>query len=147
MRNEPRWLPLDEIIATNRAQVAITGEDHLVRDRGLLEGGYARHQNHWSYGDDDIVRIATYLACGIACSHSFEEGNKRTGAVATLMFLALNGYKWTMKNDVLLGVLIEAVVTRKMDELMFAESIRPFIVLDGGAGALPSAADDAQPLA
>lgn len=113
----------------------------------LLEGGYARHQNHWSYGDDDIVRLTTYLACGIACSHSFEEGNKRTGVVAALMFLALNGYKWTMKNDVLLGVLIEAVVTRRMDELMFAESIRPFIVLDGAGGALPSAVGGPQPSA
>lgn len=73
------------------------------------------------------MRLAAVLASGLARGHCFEQGNKRTGVTAALMFIRLNGYKWIMRNDVLLGVLVEAVVVAKMDEETFAESIRPFI--------------------
>ena len=122
-------MPLKVVIETNRTQVALTAEDFYLRDQGALDGACQRARNHWVYGEEDIVRLATVIACGIARCHAFEQGNKRTAVIAGLMFIRLNGYVWTMDNDILLGVLVEAVVTGRMDEETFAESIRPFVKL------------------
>jgi hypothetical protein len=48
--SEPIWLPLEAATEVNRTLVAMTGERHLLRDRGLLDSALARPQ-------DDFVRV------------------------------------------------------------------------------------------
>jgi death on curing protein len=86
--NEPRWLPIDAIIEKNRLEVEETGERHLLRDIGLLEGALGRPQNAFAYGEEDIVVLAVRLLAAIAQAHAFEQGNKRTAFGAMWHFFA-----------------------------------------------------------
>ena len=92
MPNEPRWLPIDAVIEKNRLEVEETGERHLLRDIGLLEGALGRPQNAFAYGEQDIVALAVRLLAAIAQAHAFEQGNKRTAFGSMWHFLRLNGY-------------------------------------------------------
>jgi len=82
-----RWLPIEVVAELNRTLVAMTGERHFVRDRGLLESALARPQNAFAYGEDDIVVLAVRLMAGIAQAHAFEQGNKRTAFGSLRLFL------------------------------------------------------------
>ena len=93
MLNEPRWLSVDDLITFNRLAVQKTGEPFSIRDQKLLESAWAKPQNHWHYGEQDIVLLAVQLLLGIARDHPFEQGNKRTAFAAADAFLYLNGYQ------------------------------------------------------
>jgi death on curing protein len=64
--NEPRWLPIEAVAEHNRLEVETTGERHFVRDLGLLESAFARSQNAFAYGEEDIVALAVRLMAGVA---------------------------------------------------------------------------------
>jgi death on curing protein len=126
-RVEPTWPPFDEILRINRDAVAKTDEPHLIIDQGRLEGGYYRPRFHWWYGEDDVVTLAVHLLFGIAWAHGFEQGNKRTGFTAAVMFLSLNGYNLTFPDSQTLGRIIEQVITNEISQQKFAEIIRPHV--------------------
>lgn len=63
-------------------------------------------------------------------NHGFVDGNKRTGAVAMIAFLALNGWRLEMANDETLGRWFEAAIEGRMSEAELAEAMLPFL----GAG-------------
>ncbi|MFW6192295.1 MAG: type II toxin-antitoxin system death-on-curing family toxin [Gemmatimonadota bacterium] len=63
-----------------------------VRDEGLLESALARPRNRWTYGENpDLAELAAVYAHGLARSHPFVDGNKRTALMAAYTFLAING--------------------------------------------------------
>lgn len=131
MADEPRWLPVDVVIAFNRIIVAKPNppEPHFLRDLGLLESACARPQNLWAYYDEeDVVTLATSLAVGIARNHAFEQGNKRTGFASAVHFLELNGYDVQAPDTELLGEVLEAVVLHAVQEETFTEFLRQFVV-------------------
>jgi len=78
--NEPNWLPIEVVIEHNRLELAETGENHFVRDRGLLESALARARNAFAYGEEDVVVLAVAVMAGISRAHAFEQGNKRTAS-------------------------------------------------------------------
>ena len=78
-------------IQINRALVAITGEQHFLRDVGPLESARAHPQHAFAYGENDIVVLAVRLMAGIAQAHAFEQGNKRTAFVGMVQLLMNNG--------------------------------------------------------
>lgn len=131
MQSEPRWISLDEIIWINEQQVAETGEPHRVRDEAMLESAAARPKHHCIYGEKDLARLATALLYGVLKNHPFEQGNKRTGVIAALMFLEVNGYRWTLEDDGELAEWVLALVTDELAEEGFAEQIRPYLVDKG----------------
>lgn len=51
----------------------------------------ARPLNLVAYGEPDAAELAASYAFGIARNHPFIDGNKRTAAVVSETFLALNG--------------------------------------------------------
>ena len=85
------WLRLDLVELVHAEQLAQHGGSPGVRDPGLLESALARPLNHASYGEPDVVELATLYAIGICRNHPFVDGNKRTAYVALETFLALNG--------------------------------------------------------
>src|SRR5260370_27689870 len=97
--NEPRWLPIEAVVGTNQAVVAITGEPHFLRDRGLLESALARPQNAFAYGEEDIVALAVRLMARLAQRHPFLQGNKRTAFVAMVLFLNANRYDLAIEDS------------------------------------------------
>jgi death-on-curing protein len=72
-------LPLEEVVRINRDAVAATSEPHLLSSPSLLESALGKPINHWSYGEDDIVTLATQLLLGIARNHPFAQGINEPG--------------------------------------------------------------------
>ena len=133
MDDEPIWLELDEVLESQAEQLALFGGPPGIRDIGLIESALMRPQNMYCYeGVDDLLVLAVRLGIGLAENHVFVDGNKRTGAVAMIEFLAINGYFLDMPNDTTLGALFEAAVTGRMTEDELAEDLFPYIeALDG----------------
>ena len=129
MRNEPFWLPPEEIIELNRDLVARTGEPFLLRDPGLLESACARPLNLWAYEEeDDVVTLAIALLFGLVQNHVFIQGNKRTGFMAALMMLRLNGWRLNPEIDsAALADFVVRVLREEMSERAFAEFLRRYV--------------------
>ena len=85
------WIAVDVAVAAHAEQLAEHGGGEGVRDMRLLESAMARPQNLAAYGNPDIAQLAAAYAFGIARNHPFVDGNKRTAAVVSETFLALNG--------------------------------------------------------
>lgn len=128
MDGEPLWLELDEILESQAEQLALFGGPPGVRDIGLIESALMRPQNMYYYeGVDDLLALAVRLGVGIAENHGFVDGNKRTGAVAMIELLAINGYFLDMPNDTTFGALFEATVTGRMTEEELVEDLSAYI--------------------
>jgi len=126
--SEPNWLPLDEIIEINREAVLATGEPFLVRDIGLVESALHTPIHHWHYGQTDLAELAVQLFLGIAQNHGFEQGNKRTGWTAALIFLEINGYELQAKLDSdRLGELLTRIVDKKISAPPLVRLVRAYV--------------------
>lgn len=90
-RIEPIWLDSRMAHAIHDRQLAEHGGAAGLRDKGALESALARPLNQWSYGEDDLVRLAAAYAFGIARNHPFADGNKRTAWILARLFLMANG--------------------------------------------------------
>lgn len=94
---EPEWLSKALILAIHDEQLAEHGGGAGIRDRdvhegGLLDSALARPQNRFAYdATADLATLAAAYAFGLARSHPFIDGNKRTAFVAAELFLDLNG--------------------------------------------------------
>jgi death-on-curing protein len=126
--NEPNWLPIEAVIEHNRLELSETGENHFVRDRGLLESALARPRNAFAYGEEDVVVLAVALMAGIARAHAFEQGNKRAAFAAMRMFLRINGYDTAFDDSASWADQIIALIEHRSTEEDFTRAIRPFIV-------------------
>lgn len=90
---EPDFLGLDEVVQIHRDQIERYGGHPGIRDVGLLKSSVAMPAA--GFGEDyfhtDIHEMAAAYLFHILRNHPFVDGNKRTGAVAAVVFLMLNG--------------------------------------------------------
>jgi death-on-curing protein len=128
LQNEPQWLPIEVAVEINRSLVAMTGEQHFLRDRGLLESALARPRNAFVYGEEDIIALAVRLLAGIAQAHAFEQGNKRTAFVAMVQFLNMNGCDLTIEDSLPWAEAVISLVEHRSTEADFVRALRPFVV-------------------
>jgi death-on-curing protein len=67
-----------------------------IRDVGLLASALARPQQLAAYGERvDAIDLAATYTCGLVQNHPFVDGNERTGFVIGILFLELNGARFT----------------------------------------------------
>ena len=89
----PDFLALEDVLLLHDDQISLYGGASGVRDLGLLESAVAQPQA--TYGGnalhDDLFEMAAAYLFHIVKNHPFMDGNKRTGVVAALVFLDLNG--------------------------------------------------------
>ena len=85
------WLRPDVLTALHREQLAEHGGADGVRDQGLLESALARPENLAAYGEPSVFDLAAAYAFGVIRNYPFVDGNKRTGFIAGVLFLELNG--------------------------------------------------------
>ncbi len=117
------WLNDDVIIAVHEAQLAEHGGAAGTRDPGLLASALARAPNLAAYGTPDVCDLAAAYGYGISRNHPFIDGNKRTGFVATELFLRLNGFSLLASDaDCVLTML--AVAAGDISEEDFAAWLR-----------------------
>ncbi len=87
------FLTLEEVLAIHREQIDLYGGRGGVRDLGLLQSALAAPQAGTisGYLHGDLSDMASAYVYHIVRNHPFVDGNKRTGALAAVVFLALNG--------------------------------------------------------
>jgi death on curing protein len=93
--SEPIWIEDELVFAVHDRQLAEHGGAEGVRDESLLHSALARPLNQLLYTRADIVDLAAKYTAGIVKDHTFVDGNKRTGFVVGVLFLELNGYRFT----------------------------------------------------
>lgn len=94
---EPVFLSLAEVVAIHCDQIERYGGEPGIHDLGLLQSAVAMPQAAigGKFLHNDLCEIAAAYLFHIVQNHPFVDGNKRTGAVASFVFLALNGLKLT----------------------------------------------------
>ena len=64
-----------------------------VRDENALESALARPRHRWAYArNSDFATLAASYGFGLARSHGYRDGNKRTAFLVMAVFLGLNGF-------------------------------------------------------
>lgn len=92
MAGEPRWIPVEAVVALNREEVERAGEAHELLDRAALEIAVKRPWNVWAYFmDQDCATLAMSLLVAIAGAKAFAAGNERTAYRAAVALLEANG--------------------------------------------------------
>jgi death on curing protein len=92
----PVWIDERDALALHDRLLALHGGASGVRDETLLKSALARPQQHFAYGESpDIVGLGSVYTAGIVRDHPFVDGDKRTGFVIGILFLELNGYRFT----------------------------------------------------
>lgn len=115
-----RWLLEGVVIAMHGELVAEYGGISGMRDADLLSSALARPQNQVAYGEPSVFDLAAAYAFGIIQNHPFIDGNKRTGFLASYVFLDLNGWELIAPEaDAVTAVLALAAGT--MDEAGFSD--------------------------
>ena len=97
---EPLWLDAAEALAIHDRLLAIHGGAAGIRDEDLLASALARPCNRHAYAPGaDLPDIAAAYTAGILGNHPFIDGNKRTGFVLGVLFLELNGLRFTADEE------------------------------------------------
>jgi death-on-curing protein len=123
MNQSWKWVSLEVALAAHQEQIAEHGGGEGVRDQGMLESAMARPQNLVGYGAPDVAELAAAYAFGIARNHPFVDGNKRTAAVVSETFLALNRY-WLEALDAEVVVAFLALAAGELSEEEMADWLR-----------------------
>ena len=124
MKREPFWLSRLIIEVIHFDQVREHGGRRGVRDVNLLESALARARNKWSYSHKpDLATLAAAYGFGIVKSHPFEDGNKRVGFVAMVVFLGLNGYEFEAAETDVVSYIVDLAAGR-LTEKDLADWIR-----------------------
>ena len=101
-------LSKSQILLIHDQLITETGGSSGLLDEGLLDS--ALNAPFQTFGEEDVYpslqQKAARLCCGLVKNHPFVDGNKRIGAHAMLVFLALNGvelqHSQTELSDVIL---------------------------------------------
>lgn len=125
MSAEPDFLSVEDVVQIHDEQIAAYGGAAGVRDQGLLESAVAMPRASFgeAYLHEDLAHMAAAYAFHIAQNQPFLDGNKRTGLVAALVFLDLNGVTVLDPQEKLYDAMI-AIAERRMDKDGLAELLR-----------------------
>jgi death-on-curing protein len=96
---QPLFLSLEKVIRLHQRLIDRYGGTEGVRDVGLLHSAVMMPQASYGgrYLHADIFEMAAAYLYHIVQNHPFVDGNKRAGAAAALVFLAMNDI--TIDND------------------------------------------------
>lgn len=96
----------------------VLGGEPMVRDVGLIESAVARPQAT-VFGDDAYPTVhqkAAALLHSLVQNHPLVDGNKRLGLAATIVFYAVNGWRFEATNDEAYDLIIE-IASSRLDEV------------------------------
>jgi death-on-curing protein len=124
---DPTFLSLAEVLEIHQDQVARYGGASGIRDIELLKSAIGMPSA--TYGGQflhtDIYEMAAAYLFHLVKNHPFVDGNKRVGAVAAFVFLALNGFDLgAPEND--FAEIVLSVARGELDKADVAVFIRRF---------------------
>ena len=115
----PRWVLREAVLALQERLLAEFGGRSGLRDEGLLDSALARPQHLLAYGKPTRFELAAAYAWGLVRNHPFVDGNKRMTFTTAVLFLELNGYRFTASEaEATLKTL--ALAARDLDEAGYA---------------------------
>ena len=87
----PVWIEERDALGLHNRLIGLYGGLAGLRDKGLLQSALARPQQLYAYAEQfDLIDLAAAYITGIVRNHPFNDGNKRTGFVAGVLFLEIN---------------------------------------------------------
>jgi death-on-curing protein len=126
---EVDFLTLDDVLELHREMISVIGGSHGVKEQGALESALAQPQ--MTFGGEDfyptVAEKAAALAFSFIQNHPFNDGNKRAGHAAMLLFLDINGYSFIGDLDDQERVIF-AVADSKMGREEFTEWVMAHVV-------------------
>ncbi|MCD7889388.1 MAG: type II toxin-antitoxin system death-on-curing family toxin [Oscillospiraceae bacterium] len=114
-------LSKSQIISLHQDLIEATGGSDGILNEGLLES--AINAPFQSFGDTEaypsIQQKAARLGYGLVKNHAFADGNKRIGAHAMLVFLALNGIELEYTQEELSDIFLSLAADKSdFDDLL-----------------------------
>lgn len=124
-----RWVQRDTVFAVHDKQLAVHGGLDGIRDLNAVESAINRAQNLDVHGNPppDVADLAAAYIFGIATSHGFNDGNKRTAWVVGRLFLAINDETLVFDKVDAINFML-AVAAGNMPQLQAADWIRQRLV-------------------
>jgi len=115
--SDPVFLDVEDVLLIHEQQLARYGGAAGVRDAALLESAVAmpRATAGGEFAHEDLFAMAAAYAFHIAQNQPFVDGNKRTGLLAALVFLELNGVVIADSGGRLYDAMM-AVAERRLDK-------------------------------
>ena len=95
----PVWIRQDVILAFHERLLAEHGGSAGLREPGMLESAMDRPRNLFAYSNPTLHDLAASYGFGIVKNHPFVDGNKRIGLGAAILFLELNGLRFTATEE------------------------------------------------
>ena len=94
-RQPPVWLSFEDVLILHREAMRRAGQEpRAITDENRLRSKLTRPENAYHYeGITDVFHLGALLAVSISQGQAFEDGNKRTAAMALTVFLRVNGYR------------------------------------------------------
>jgi death on curing protein len=118
------WLTSAMVESFHRESLVLFGGGDGLRDPGLLASALARPQNVLAYEPEaDAFRLAASYCHGIVKNHPFIDGNKRTGTLAAIAFLAINGIEVEFKEPEIV-VMVLGLAASEVSEEQLADWLR-----------------------
>jgi death-on-curing protein len=121
--SEPIWIEDELVLAIHDRQLIEHGGAEGLRDEALLQSALGRPLNHAAYENSNIVELAAKYTAGIVQNHPFIDGNKRTRFVVGVLFLELNGYRFTASEEAAAQAVLE-LAAGTLEERGFCEFLR-----------------------
>jgi death-on-curing protein len=122
---EPVFLGLDEVIEIHHDQISRYGGLSGIRDIELLKSAIAMPAA--SFGGEhlhkNLYEMAAAYLFHVTRNHPFIDGNKRTGAVASVVFLLMNGIELNAEEDSL-EKMVQLVAEGKTDKSAITQFFR-----------------------
>ena len=121
---QPLWIEDRDALVLHDRLLALHGGAAGVRDDALLKSALARPQQIYAYADSThLIDLAAAYTVGIVRNHPFIDGNKRTGFVVGILFLELNGYRFSA-NEADAAQAVLALAAGTLDEASYAAFLR-----------------------
>jgi death on curing protein len=122
---EPVFLSLEEIIEIHNDQMERYGGLAGIRDIELLKSAVSLPSA--GFGQDylhtDIYEMAAAYLYHVVRNHPFTDGNKRTGAAASIVFFIMNGIEINADEDSFEKMVLLAA-EGKIDKAVIAQFFR-----------------------
>ena len=111
------FLTLEEVLEIHSDQLQRYGGGPGIRDQGLLISALAQPSSSFQgqYLHSSLFHMAAAYLFHIVKNHPFIDGNKRTGVVSSLMFLALNEIEIELSEDEMEKMVLD-VASSKMEK-------------------------------
>jgi death on curing protein len=128
----PYFLDLEQVVRLHRSLIERYGGAEGIRDVGLLHSALAMPQA--AYGGEylhrDIFEMAAAYLYHNVLNHPFLDGNKRAGAAAAIVFLAMNDIQIDNDEDGLVALTL-AVAMGQSGKAEVAEFFRSRVMPAG----------------